>query len=64
MTARDLAGQEFNFLAPLIFVSLSASADDLDAVAADYVADATRRRCRGRGAEGGLRRPGGRRTRR
>lgn len=44
MTARDLAGQEFNFLAPLIFVSLSASSGDLDAVAADYVADAGRRR--------------------
>lgn len=45
MTARDLAGQEFNFLAPLIFVSLSASATDLNDVAADYVADAARRRC-------------------
>jgi hypothetical protein len=44
MTARDLAGQEFSFLAPLIFVSLSASAADLDAVATDYVADAERRR--------------------
>ena len=44
MTARDLAGQEFNFLAPLIFVSLR-HATDLDAVAADYVADAARRRC-------------------
>jgi hypothetical protein len=45
VTARDLAGQEFNFLAPLIFVSLSASTTDLDAVAADYVADAATRRC-------------------
>jgi hypothetical protein len=43
MTARDLAGQEFNFLAPLIFVSLSADAKDLDDVAAAYVADAGRR---------------------
>jgi hypothetical protein len=43
MSARDLAGQEFNFLAPLIFVSLSAT--DLDAVAAEYVAEAARRRC-------------------
>ena len=45
MTARDLAGQEFNFLAPLIFVSLRVTATDLNAVAADYVADAARRRC-------------------
>ena len=43
MTARDLAGQEFNFLAPLIFVSLSAT--DLGPITADYVADAARRRC-------------------
>jgi hypothetical protein len=45
MTARDLAGKQFNFLAPLIFVSLRVTATDLDAVAADYVADAARRRC-------------------
>lgn len=44
MTARDVAGKEFNFLAPLIFVSLRVTAADLDAVAADYVADAARRR--------------------
>ena len=44
MTARDLAGQEFSFLAPLIFVSLKVSAADLDAVAVDYVADTERRR--------------------
>ena len=44
MAARDLAGKEFSFLAPLIFVSLSATAADLDDVATDYVADADRRR--------------------
>jgi hypothetical protein len=43
MTARDLAGREFNFLAPLIFVSLRTT--DLGPVTADYVADARRRRC-------------------
>ena len=59
MTARDLAGQEFNFLAPLIFVSLES----------DRPGRGGRRLrgrrgeapLRGRGAEGGLRRSGGRR---
>ena len=45
MTAHDLAGQEFNFLAPLIFVPLSTSATELQNAVTDYVADAARRRC-------------------
>jgi hypothetical protein len=47
VTARDLAGQEVNFLAPLIFVSLSET--DLTTVSAEYVADAATRRCAARG---------------
>lgn len=47
VTARDLAGQEVNFLAPLIFVSLSETS--LDAIPGTYAADNTVRRCAARG---------------
>jgi hypothetical protein len=47
VTARDLAGQEINFLAPLIFVSLSET--NLDGVVTEYTADAATRRCVTRG---------------
>src|SRR5450755_3417259 len=43
VTARDLAGHQISFLAPLIFVSLSET--DLSGVSAQYVADSSRRRC-------------------
>lgn len=43
VTARDLAGQDINFLAPLIFVSLSQT--DLTSVMTTYTADADTRRC-------------------
>jgi hypothetical protein len=45
--ARDLAGQDINFLAPLIFVSLSQT--NLDDVITAYTADAATRRCATRG---------------
>ena len=47
VTARDLAGQDVNFLAPLIFVSLSQT--DLNPVITAYTADADTRRCAARG---------------
>jgi hypothetical protein len=47
ITGTDLAGQHINFLAPMIFVSLSET--HLDTVAAEYVADAATRRCAARG---------------
>ncbi len=47
VTARDLAGQEFTFLAPMIFVSLSET--NLDEVVTAYTADAPTRRCATRG---------------
>jgi hypothetical protein len=47
MTARDLAGADINFTAPLIFVSLSET--DLGAVLDAYAADNDRRRCVVRG---------------
>ena len=47
VTGTDLAGQQINFLAPMIFVSLSET--HLDNVAAEYVADAATRRCAARG---------------
>jgi hypothetical protein len=47
VTARDLAGQDVNFLAPLIFVSISETS--LDAIPGVYAADNTRRRCAARG---------------
>jgi hypothetical protein len=43
VTARDPSGADVNFLAPLIFISLSES--NLDIAAGDYVADNTQRRC-------------------
>lgn len=43
----DLSGQAVDFLAPLIFVSLSEN--DLDSVVSDYVSNAGRRRCAARG---------------
>ena len=47
MTARDLAGADINFIAPLIFVSLSET--ELDTVKNAYAADNDRRRCVVRG---------------
>ena len=45
-TARDLAGQEISFLAPLIFVSLSET--NLSSIPGQYVADSNQRRCAAR----------------
>ena len=47
VTGHDLTGQQVNFLAPLIFVSLRET--DLATVSAEYVADAATRRCAARG---------------
>jgi len=47
LMADDLAGEHVNFLAPLIFVSLSET--QLGTVASQYVADNSRRRCAARG---------------